>query len=129
MTFHVRMLRRANADFANIVAYLHERSPQGAAAWVNAFEKAKVRLSENADCCPEADENHRHAIEVRQALFKTRRGRIYRLLFTSSTTRYEFSEFEGQDRGRSSRTTSDGSPANRGLLTQVAAGTAQWFSR
>lgn len=82
MTFQVRMLRRANADFANIVAYLHERSPQGAAAWVNAFEKAKVRLSENADCCPEADENHRHAIEVRQALFKTRRGRIYRLVFT-----------------------------------------------
>lgn len=80
MTFRVRMLRRANADFVDIVDYIHERSPQGAAAWVNAFEKAKTRL--NAEGCSEADENHRFDIEVKQALFKTRRGRVYRLVFT-----------------------------------------------
>ena len=82
MKYRIRMLRRAYADFASTVAYLYERSPQGAAAWVNAFEKAKARLAENADGCSEADENYRFEIDVRQQLFKTRHGRVYRLVFT-----------------------------------------------
>jgi len=53
------------------VAYLHERSPQGAAAWVNAFENAKNRLAEYADAFSEADENDRFDSDVKQLLFKT----------------------------------------------------------
>lgn len=41
MKYRIRMLRRAHADFASTVAYLYKRSPQGAAAWVNAFEKCQ----------------------------------------------------------------------------------------
>lgn len=82
MRFRIRMLRRATADFLSIVDYIHDRSPQGAAAWVNAFEKAKGWLADNADGCPEADENHCFQIDVKQSLFKTRRGRVYRLVFT-----------------------------------------------
>ena len=82
MKYRIRMLRRAHADFASTVAYLYERSPQGAAVWINAFEKAKNRLAEYADSCSEADENYRFDIDVKQLLFKTRRGRVYRLIFT-----------------------------------------------
>lgn len=82
MKYRIRMLRRAHADFASTVAYLYERSPQGAAAWVNAFEKARHRLADYADGCSEADENYRFDIDVKQLLFKTRRGRVYRLIFT-----------------------------------------------
>lgn len=82
MKYRIRILRRAHADFASTVAHLYERSPQGAAAWINAFEKAKGRLAEYADGCSEADENYRFDIDVKQLLFKTRRGRVYRLIFT-----------------------------------------------
>jgi plasmid stabilization system protein ParE len=82
MTLRVRTLRRANADILSITDYIYQRSPQGAATWVNAFEKAKRRLADNAVGCSEADENHRFEIELKQSLFKTRRGRVYRLVFT-----------------------------------------------
>ena len=87
MKYRIRMLRRAHADFASTVAYLYERSPQGAAVWVNAFEKAKNRLAEYADSCSEADENYRFDIDVKQLLFKTRRGRVYRLILPSPRMR------------------------------------------
>ncbi|MBM83039.1 MAG: hypothetical protein CMJ78_20965 [Planctomycetaceae bacterium] len=82
MSFRVRLLHRAHADFVHIVDYIHEQSHQGATAWVNAFEAATDALSENADSCSEADENAQLEIEVKQSLFKTRHGRIYRLIFT-----------------------------------------------
>jgi len=82
MTFRVRTLRRANADILSITDYIHGRSKAGADAWVNALERAKKRLAKNADSCSEADENHRFEIEVKQSLFETRRGRVYRLVFT-----------------------------------------------
>ena len=82
MTFRVRTLRRANADILTITGYIHERSKPGAAAWVNALERAKNRLAENGGACGEADENDRFDIDVQQSLFKTRHGRVYRLIFT-----------------------------------------------
>ncbi len=82
MRFRVRILRRASADILNITGYIHERSPQGAAAWMNASERAKDRLTTNADTCSEADENHRFDIDVKQLLLRTRRGHVYRLVFT-----------------------------------------------
>jgi plasmid stabilization system protein ParE len=82
VTFRVRTLRRAAADILSITDYIYERSPQGAAAWVNALVKARSRLSDNAETCGEADENERFDIDLKQSLFKTRRGRVYRLVFT-----------------------------------------------
>ncbi len=82
MKYRVKALRKAEADVRSIAKYIYERSPQGAAAWLNAYRRARTRLVDNADTCGEADENERFDIEVKQALFKTRRGRVYRLLFT-----------------------------------------------
>jgi plasmid stabilization system protein ParE len=82
MTFSVRTLPRADADIGHITSYIYERSPQGAAAWINALDLARARLADNAEGCGEADENEHFDIKVQQALFKTRRGRVYRMLFT-----------------------------------------------
>lgn len=80
MTFVVRELRKAKADKRAIVLWLHERSPQGASAWLTAYDQMVERLSRNADSLPPAIENPALAMDVREALFRTRRGRIYRAL-------------------------------------------------
>ena len=82
MKFHIKTLRKAETDVRSITKYLYERSPQGAAAWLDAYRQTRTRLASNADSCGQAEENQHFDIDVRQALFKTRRGRIYRLLFT-----------------------------------------------
>ncbi len=78
----VKTLRRANADIREITDYIFQRSPSGAVAWLDALERAKNRLADYADGCSEAEENHRLDIDVKQSLFKTRRGLVYRLVFT-----------------------------------------------
>ncbi len=82
MTFHVKALPKAEADVRHIVTYIHGRSPQGATAWLDAYRRVRIRLTSHADSYGYADENEHFAIEVRQALFRTRFGRVYRLLFT-----------------------------------------------
>ena len=82
MTYRVRTLRKAEADIRSITNYICKRSPQGAAAWLDAYRQARTRLADNAESCGAADENEYFDIDVKHALFKTRRGRLYRLLFT-----------------------------------------------
>lgn len=82
MSFCVTTLPRAEADVRAIARYVQERSPSGATAWLTALEQAINHLEEFADGCGEAAESGQFEIEVRQALFKTRRSRVYRLLFT-----------------------------------------------
>jgi plasmid stabilization system protein ParE len=82
MTFCIKILGRAIADIDRITAYIKQRSPQGAAAWLNALQRAMKRLEQNAESCGEADENQRFDISLKQVLFKTRRGRVYRIVFT-----------------------------------------------
>ena len=81
MTFQVYELGQAQADVAHIVAWLHERSPRGAASWLDAYDEMVARLEQRADTCGEADENAAFDLDVRQALFQTSRGRRYRALF------------------------------------------------
>jgi plasmid stabilization system protein ParE len=82
MRFTVRALRRAERDYNTILEYIAARSSTGAAAWARAFDKALARLEDHADACPVAAENVHVDFEVREILFKTRRGLIYRVLFT-----------------------------------------------
>lgn len=83
MTFSVYELPKAKADKRSIVIWLSERSPQGARAWLNAYDAALVGLQTDADSFSLAIENKDcEHLEVRQAFFKTRKGRVYRLLYT-----------------------------------------------
>ena len=82
MKFQVLVLRQADADIDSIVTWLMNRSPSGARSWHRALEAAFDWLEVNAASCPPAPENDFFPEEIREHLFKTRRGRPYRLLFT-----------------------------------------------
>ncbi|MFI5460541.1 MAG: type II toxin-antitoxin system RelE/ParE family toxin [Isosphaerales bacterium] len=76
-----RPFARARQDFDEIVAWIFERSPQGADRWVTRFEEALARLEENPFVAPIAAESEELREEVRHILFRTRAGRTYRALF------------------------------------------------
>jgi plasmid stabilization system protein ParE len=81
MMFHVHELGRAQADVRSIAHWLAERSPQGARVWLQAYDDLVERLEKQASSYGPAYENEDCEFDVRQALFKTRRGRVYRALF------------------------------------------------
>lgn len=84
MAFRVQVLRRADRDVDRILWWLSEKqkSPSGATTWFRAYQTALQRLAETADSQSLAPESEYAAHEVRHVLFKTRRGRVYRILFT-----------------------------------------------
>lgn len=81
MSYIVRELPRAMREKETIFRWLHERSPAGAASWLRAYDSLMDRLRRNADLFGEAPESQSFEIELKQALFKTRRGHFYRALF------------------------------------------------
>jgi plasmid stabilization system protein ParE len=84
MTFQVRSLRKARQDVDCILNWLiHERkTPHGAVAWLRAYEAAAAALATSADAYGLAPEDGFVDYVVRQFLFKTRSGRVYRGLYT-----------------------------------------------
>jgi hypothetical protein len=81
MNFTVRELPKAKQDKDSIFRWLHERSPTGAVAWLSAYDSLIERLKQGASSFGVAPESADCEFDVRQALFKTRRGRVYRALF------------------------------------------------
>ena len=82
MTFNVHVTEFAKANVGEIVTWLQERSPAGANAWFHAWAATLVKLAERAESCGHAPESAAHSEPIRQIFFKTRRGRMYRALFT-----------------------------------------------
>jgi toxin ParE1/3/4 len=82
MTYEPYLLPRAQADVENIVRFLAERSPQGATSWWDRWEQVLDQLRTAPLQCGLAPESTRYETDVRQLLFKTRRGRTYRALFS-----------------------------------------------
>ncbi len=80
-TFRVSILPRAELDVDAIYFWLQSRSPKGSQAWFLAFEQALGRLATDADTCGSAPEAQRLNRDLKQCLFKTRRGRTYRAVF------------------------------------------------
>ncbi len=81
MSYHVRVLARARQDLDGIVAYIAERSSQGAARLLGRFEDALATLEQNPYLAPIAPEAGELGEEVRHILFRTRAGRTYRAIF------------------------------------------------
>ncbi len=82
MTFNVVLTRRAELDIAAILGWLRKRSPQGAEAWYRVWTAVLGKLREHASAYGLSPENADHEHEIRHVVFKTRRGRTYRALFT-----------------------------------------------
>jgi plasmid stabilization system protein ParE len=72
---------RADRDVAKIYAWLAQHSIAGSNAWYRAYRKAVEQLCEMPDHCALAAETALVSLDVRQILFKTRRGLKYRILF------------------------------------------------
>jgi plasmid stabilization system protein ParE len=84
MTYKVRAVRRAERDVDAIQNWMANvrKSPKGAAAWLAAFEKASTALAHWPESYGLAPEDECDERELRQFLFKTRRGKMYRGIFT-----------------------------------------------
>jgi hypothetical protein len=65
---------------------LNERSPQGATSWLRRWDETFAILESAADEYGLAPENECLEFEVRHILFRTRKGRDYRALYTIQGT-------------------------------------------
>ncbi len=86
MTFKLRILPRAERDAQHIFDWIKDRTPDGARRWWDAFLKEANRSALHPQRYPTAPENEMTSYELRQFLFKTRRGHRYRILFTIRKT-------------------------------------------
>jgi plasmid stabilization system protein ParE len=83
----VRIFARARADIEQIYEWLERRSQQGAATWYNALFESLARIAETPESHSIiAEATSRWNRRVHQALFKTPRGRRYRVVFEWTTT-------------------------------------------
>ena len=79
--FQVILLRLAREDVDSIYEWLTERSPAGASRWYSALLDASKSLETVPDRHALAPEASEVTEPVRQCLFRTRAGRLYRILF------------------------------------------------
>lgn len=78
----LRILARARADINHVFDWLERRSKKGAATWYEALFRAVERIVENPEGFLTASESlSRWHRQIHQALFKTPRGRRYRIIF------------------------------------------------
>jgi plasmid stabilization system protein ParE len=81
MTYSVHELPKAQTDIRCIFEWIRGHSPEGADAWLDAYDSLVERLRQDAAAFGEAYEKQYLEFDVRQVLFKTRRARVYRALF------------------------------------------------
>ena len=86
MSRTLRIIERARSDVEDIFNWLVHRSLQGAISWYLAFRQALEKIALSPESFAEAAEFHSLGRQLRQSLFKTRRGRVYRIVFETSDT-------------------------------------------
>ena len=79
--FRVEMSYEARTNLADIHAWIAESAPAGADRWLEAFEVAVFRLERFPLSFGLAPESEFCPKELRQILFKTRKGRVYRAVY------------------------------------------------
>jgi plasmid stabilization system protein ParE len=84
MSRALRILERAQTDVDEIFNWLVQRSMRGAIAWYLAFHRAVESIASSPEMFGAAPESIPLGRHLRQSLFKTRRGRTYRLVFKLS---------------------------------------------
>jgi len=84
MSRALRIVERARSDVNDIFNWLAHRSVQGALSWYLAFRRAIEEIATSPESFAEAPESHSLGRPLLQAPFKTRRGRVYRIVFEVS---------------------------------------------
>lgn len=82
MSYDVVILRRAEEQLVEIATWISQRSLDGAARWLDAFDAATHQLRENPLNSSLAPEDEFVETEIRHVFFRTRRGATYRAIFT-----------------------------------------------
>ena len=81
MKFRVRLTAEAVRNQNEIADWIAERSVNGALSWLDALDRVLQQLSTNPESFPLAVEDEFCEIELRNALFGTRKGRVFRAIF------------------------------------------------
>ncbi len=81
MLFDVEITPPARRDLVEIFDWLAERSPQGAASWLDAAQRAIERLKTIATKHPIDPRSSRLKIEFRIHTFQTPSGRRYQIVY------------------------------------------------
>src|SRR6266581_3233026 len=81
MSRTLRIVERARTDVEDIFNWLVLRSVRGAISWYFGLNRAIKRIAASPESYPEAPESYQLGRALRQAFFKTRRGRVYRIVF------------------------------------------------
>jgi plasmid stabilization system protein ParE len=77
----LRIVERARADVDHIFEWLVGRSARGAVSWYMVFRHAVDKIAASPESFSLAPETGLLGRAFRQTLFKTRRGRTYRVIF------------------------------------------------
>lgn len=86
MSRYFRISEEAKADVDGIFAWLVRRSVRGAVSWYLAFRRALDQIQESPESFGEVAEVASFGPSYRQAFFKTRRGRTYRIVFRATVS-------------------------------------------
>lgn len=81
MSFRVYELELAKQDVRDIFDWLLARSPDGAAAWLDAYDAAILNLGVRAPAHAKALEAEALGVDLRLVLFNTKHGGVYRAVF------------------------------------------------
>jgi plasmid stabilization system protein ParE len=81
-SYRVTVLEPAARDVQTQFDYIHGHSPTGAFAWYESYLRALDRLKRDPAGPGIAPENNHVEEEIRQVFFKTRRGHVFRILYT-----------------------------------------------
>lgn len=84
MSRTLRILESAQSDVDKIFQWIGRRSVGGAVRWFMAFLDAIAKVASSPDSFPIGPESYYLNRPLREALFKTRRGRTYRIVFELS---------------------------------------------
>lgn len=84
--FRVRLGPKAMEDIDATIAWLAARSLSGARAWVEALDTAKAAVVLAPHSFLRPQEAFRLNRDLRAALFKTRHGKTYRIIFVIDGT-------------------------------------------
>lgn len=81
MSYTVVVLPKARDEWERIITWIEQRSPAGADRLWASLAKGLKSLEKNPEACGLAPETGTLRQEIRQLLFRTRRGLTYRALF------------------------------------------------
>lgn len=81
MTYSVIVQPAAECEFDVLYSFIEKRSRRGANSWANAYFQMLRAIKNNPEGYSLAPESSLHEEDIRQAVFRTRRGLPYRALF------------------------------------------------